>query len=802
MAVTEYTSRLLPPTFSMDCFPTEDPLRKFLSSVVSCLFVASVLFPLAGCIAHAPSKSGGGGGNQQTTVTVTPTAATVSGGSTTTFTATVTGPQETAVTWNVNGIQNGNSTVGTLTAGTNSSGTTTAVYTAPTTVPTPPTVSITAVSVANNTSSAPSTVTITPSTVNVAISPTTATVDAGTTQTFTATVTGTTNFGVGWYVNDILNGNSSVGTITASSTSTGSTAIYTAPTVAPSNAFPATITAVSVADAGAVGTAVATIPPIVVTLSPASGVSIPVSGTQEFTATVTGTGDTAVVNWQVNGISGGNSNIGTIAQTSSNAAVYTAPATVSASPFIITISAVSGADSFSIGQIQGNVHVTVSISPATDSIGQGANLQYTATVNGAPNTAQGQDVVWSASCPTCQGGQTGGTFDPNNPGLYVAPGLQQGTTSATVTVTATPNFDPTQPGTATMNVQQTDPLGTVSNVQSLSPSQCPADSNGKLTNGTCYSMTVSCDGVSDLTSYLKVNATATPVGTVLFLIGGGGNGLYDSNPSWAYGYEAVENVFNANFNTVQVSFGLPFNANQPNGWLQGPGGVRRLACRYATVADWVYNNPKMINPGTSSTTSAPFCATGNSGGSGALAYAAFEYGLAGAASTGPTQEFSFIEPTSGPVMTRLDQACVCNNNAMGPKGPCTTDTGPTPMCFSPSEAAIIDPAYQVQGQSNQPTLCSNGLSGTDTANANRFASDSIEYAPNNALPIPLSKSVIVNMRFGGYDTTTAVPQGEVWWGAVSPKPTAPACSESAGHEIPDDNQGAIDIANDIVTGCH
>ena len=768
--------------------------------------VFASVFYLAACIAKPPSSGGGGGGNQQTTVTISPTTATVSGGSATTFTATVTGPQETAVTWNVNGVQNGNSTLGTLTAGTNSSGTTTAVYTAPSTVPTPPTVSITAVSVANNTSSTPSTVTITPSTVNVTISPTTATVDAGTTQTFTATVTGTTNFGVGWYVNDILNGNSSVGTIAASSTSTGSTGVYTAPAVAPSNPFPATIKAVSLADSGVSGSAVATIPPIVVTLSPPSGVSspvsIPVSGTETFTATVTGTSNIAVNDWQVNGIPGGNSTIGTIVSTGSDAAVYAAPASVSAAPFTVTITAVSAADTFSVGQIQANVHVTVTVTPATDTIGQGANLQYNATVVGAPNTPQGQSVVWSASCPTCLGGQTGGTFDPSNSGLYVAPGLQQGTDSAAVTITATPSFDPTQPGTATMNVQQTDPLGTISNVQQLSASQCPADSKGNLANGTCYSMTVSCDGVSDFTTYLKVNAAAAPVGTVLFVIGGGGNGLYDSNPSWAYGYETVENVFSANLNTVQVSFGAPFTSNQPNGWLQGPGGVRRLACRYATVADWVYNNPKMINAKSTTSTSAPFCATGNSGGSGVLAYAAFEYGLAGTATTGPAQEFSLIEPTSGPVMTRLDQACVCNNNAMGPAGPCTTQTVPTSMCFSPSEADIIDPAYQIQGQSNQPTLCTNGLSGTDVSNANRFASDSIDYAPNNTIPIPLSKALKVNMRFGGLDTTTGVPQGEVWWTAVRPQPNTPACTESAGHEIPDDNTGATDIASDIIAGCH
>jgi hypothetical protein len=762
--------------------------------------VVSALLVCVGCIAHAP---GSGGGTSPTSVTITPTNVTLSGGETQNFTPTVTGPPVTAVQWYVNGIVNGNSTVGTITP---SSTPPIATYNAPTTVPTQNPVSITAVAAADGTTSKPSLVTVTPTTINVSVTPLTATVDAGTSQTFIATVTGTTSVGVGWYVNCFPDGNKNVGTITATSTPTGSSAVYAVPAGAPFQTVQNTITAVWNPPGGGAtcqsvlsGAAIATTPPIAVTLSPSSGVSIPVSGTQQFTADVTGTSNTAVTGWQVNGVTGGSSTVGTIISTGLDTALYTAPSSVSAAPFPVTVAAVSAVDSFSVGQVQANVHVTVSVSPSTDTIGQGANLQYAATVNGAPTTTQGQAVVWSAVCPACTGQQTGGTFDPNNPGLYVAPGLEQGALSAAVTITATPSFDPTQPGTASMTVQQTDPLGTISDVQTMS--SCPADSNGGLTGGTCYSMTVSCDGVAPLPTYLKVNPATAPLGTVLFVIGGGGSGLYDNDPSWEYGYETVENVSNAKFNTVQVSFGAPFdNGAQPNGWLQGPGGVRRLACRYATVADWVYNNPKMINPSSTATTSAPFCATGNSGGSGALAYAAFEYGLAGTATTGPTQEFAMIEPTSGPVMTRLDQACVCNSGAMGPQGPCKTDNGPTPMCYTLSEAQIIDPAYQVQGQTS-PTLCSDGLGGTVTTNANRFASDSIDYAPNNTLPIPLSKTLTVNMRFGGLDTSTAVPQGEVWWGAVSPKPATPVCTEDAPHEIPSVQDGAQNIAADIIATC-
>ena len=556
---------------------------------------------------------------------------------------------------------------------------------------------------------------------------------------------------------------------------------------------------------------------VTVTSSLAAPASAPVStptvpSTVQFSATVSPSTSSQAVTW-------GPPTLGPDSTSSATGAglgmidangLYTAPLTVPtcaagtiSCELDVAITATANADGVTTGQALVKVHVIVTVTPATDTIGQIANLQYTATVTGAPNTSDGQAVVWSVSCPECQGQQSGGGFDANNPGLYIAPQLESGTTSVPVTIIATPGFDQSQPAKGTMTVQQTDPLGSIDPTSVKTVSPCPADSKGNLTDGTCYSMTVTCDGIAPLQAYLKVNAAAaTPVGTVLFLTGGGGSALYDNNPLWANGYQTVENVLAANFNTVQISFGAPFdNGAQPNGWLQGPGGVRRLACRYATVADWVYNNPKQINATSSATNSAPMCATGNSEGAGALGYAAYQYGLAGRATTGPSPEFAMIEPTSGPLMTRLDLGCVCNNQVNAPtKGPCTTDTAPAPMCYLPSQTQFIDAAYQTQGQTS-PTLCSNGLSGTDTTNFNRFASDSIDSEPFNPIPIPLSGVVVIS-RYGGGDQTTAKPQGIDWWNAVRPTPTEPQqCSANAPVDIPSEAGGATDIANDIIGSC-
>ena len=87
-------------------------------------------------------------------------------------------------------------------------------------------------------------------------------------------------------------------------------------------------------------------------------------------------------------------------------------------------------------------------------------------------------------------------------------------------------------------------------------------------------------------AYLKINTPANPLGTVLYGTGTDGNGLYDT--IFTFGKTAVQNVFNAGFRTVQISWGTPFNTAQPGGWVEGPGGVLAASCRWATVANYVY----------------------------------------------------------------------------------------------------------------------------------------------------------------------------------------------------------------------
>jgi probable HAF family extracellular repeat protein len=94
------------------------------------------------------------------TVSISPTSANVPVGTGQQFTAAVQGTSNTAVTWSVNGVAGGNTTLGTITQQ--------GFYTAPSTVPSPPTVTVTATSQASPSMSASATLTVTTLTYNYA----------------------------------------------------------------------------------------------------------------------------------------------------------------------------------------------------------------------------------------------------------------------------------------------------------------------------------------------------------------------------------------------------------------------------------------------------------------------------------------------------------------------------------------------------------------------------------------------------------------------------------------------------------
>jgi hypothetical protein len=134
---------------------------------------------------------------------------------------------------------------------------------------------------------------------------------AGQTEQFTADVTGISNTAVNWYVNGVLGGNATVGTITSSG-------LYTAPSTAKSYS----IRAASQSSPSVAGSATLT-----VTASPNYQIdpfvsSIPTGGQQTFQAQTCRVPDSNPVTFSVDNIQGGNGTVGTVSSTG----VYTAPA--------------------------------------------------------------------------------------------------------------------------------------------------------------------------------------------------------------------------------------------------------------------------------------------------------------------------------------------------------------------------------------------------------------------------------------------------------------------------------------------
>ncbi len=357
-----------------------------------------------------------------TSITINPTGVTAQTGTGVQFFVTVTGVANTAVTYAVNNIAGGNSTVGTISA--------TGLYLAPATVPTPNPVSITATSVADPTLVATAMVTVA-APVMVSVAPPTAMLNLGQQQQFTETVTGSANTAVNWSVNGVAGGNATVGTI-------DNTGLYTAPaSLLITQSF--TITATSVVNPSAIGNAIATVAvPIAVTVSPVA-INVVAGQMQPFSATVSGTANTAVT-WTLSGAGCAGATCGSITA----AGLYTAPAAPPV-PSTVTVTATSVADMTKSGTATVTVQpvVAVSVAPPTATLLTGGMQMFMATVTGSANTT----VTWLVN-GVVGGNATVGMIDAA--GNYTAPAAVP--TPNTVTVTAQSNADPTKTASATVTI--------------------------------------------------------------------------------------------------------------------------------------------------------------------------------------------------------------------------------------------------------------------------------------------------------------------------------------------------------------
>ena len=177
-------------------------------------------------------------------------------------------------------------------------------------------------------------------------------------------------------------------------------------------------------------------PPASVSVTPNSAQPFP-GGVVPFQAQVENASSSAV-DWQVNGIIGGNSKVGTI----DSSGRYTAPSMVP-NPATVMVMAALQADPTKTGSASVTVQSVSAytgplvVSPALSSVTPSQTLQFNILTAGIGNT----DVTWAATGGTIS--SNGSYMPPSAPGAYtIIASLPHDTASATVEVT---NF----PGTLT-----------------------------------------------------------------------------------------------------------------------------------------------------------------------------------------------------------------------------------------------------------------------------------------------------------------------------------------------------------------
>jgi len=439
--------------------------------VPGCLLSLAIAFTLAGCQGMNNSTT------QPTAVSVSlnQSSVNVAPGGTAQFTATVQNTTNTAVTWSVDGVASGNSTVGTISGA--------GLYTAPAQTGTH---TVTATSAADTSKSAKASVAVGA----ISLTPASATIAPSGTQQFSATVQGFSNTAISWSVNQVSGGNSTVGTII-------STGLYTAP--AKTGTY--TIVATSAADSAVTASATVTVSSTI-TISPASA-NVDAGATEQFTAAVPGLPN-APVTWSVDQVGGGNANVGTISATG----LYTAPATAGAHTVTASSSSASSA-SAAVAVFM------LSVSPSTATIALSGTEQFTATAQGLSNPV----FSWSVN-KAIGGNSTVGTITPA--GLYTAPILAgtytiaasvtnaSGSASAPITVI---NFT-ISPATATVDPSTTQPF--TATIQGSSDATFTWSVDG-VAGGNATTGTVSASGLYTAPSALgghTVTATTTTTPTV------------------------------------------------------------------------------------------------------------------------------------------------------------------------------------------------------------------------------------------------------------------------------------------------
>ncbi len=287
------------------------------------------------------------------------------------------------------------------------------LYTAPASITSVQTLTVTATLAGNLSKSASMLVTLLPP-VKVNLTSSYATVTPSQTTQFTARVQNTSNIAVEW-------------TIAPAFGSISTDGIYTAPSAATLQRT-VTVTATSVADPTKSASGVVVVnPPVSVAVSPQAAALSP-SASQQFTGNVAWSSNTAVT-WTMSPA------IGTLSSTG----LYTAPAnTITVQTVTITGTSNSDLTKSSSALVVLNPPPSVAVNPVSATVTLGQTQLFTADLAYTKNTA----VTWSIS-PAIGTISASGRYTPSSTAVLVP---------QTITVTATSVADPTCSSSAMLTV--------------------------------------------------------------------------------------------------------------------------------------------------------------------------------------------------------------------------------------------------------------------------------------------------------------------------------------------------------------
>ena len=298
-----------------------------------------------------------------------------------------------------------------------------------------------------------------PPVISVSVSGSSPNVPAGGTASFTANVTNdTSSRGVTWTVSCSA---SQCGSVSPTSTQSGVSTTYTAPTVPPPSDTTITVKATSIADTSRSNSATITFSAVTVATSLTSA-SVQAGNSLNISASVNNDLSGQGVTWSISPSSG----VGTLINSSTIGVTYTAPATPPASDAAVTITATSVLDTTKSATVTITVpFVTIAVTPLSASIEATATVpNLTAVVAHDPSN---KGVNWTVSCATqpC-GGILPGSSLSGAAVVYTAPPTPPSADNP-VTVTATSVADPAATTSVTITVLAiavavTAPTGTVS----------------------------------------------------------------------------------------------------------------------------------------------------------------------------------------------------------------------------------------------------------------------------------------------------------------------------------------------------